>query len=94
METTTLKLERMEPEQTTYWVDLVKWVSAWVSAAIATVVTFNQFVNRYFDWKKNQQQQFIEQIIDNKVSPEISELRDSIDQLKEAIWELKNKIKN
>lgn len=81
-------------DQASNWIDLFKWVSAWVSGAVATVWGVNNFISKYFEWKKSQQQNFIEEVIHNKVSPEISELRDSIDQLKEAIWELKNKIKS
>lgn len=90
--TITNKYIRMDSDQNN-WIDLIKWVSAWVSGTIATVWGFNRFINEYFEYKKAQQRKFVEDIIESRVNPEITELRESIDQLKEAIWELKNKIK-
>jgi len=92
MKNTVLKLEHMEPENN--WIDLIKWISAWVSGTFATVWGVNTFINKYFDWKKNQQQQFIEQVIDRKVGPELTDIKESIEELKKMFWDLKKEVIN
>ncbi|WP_256013100.1 hypothetical protein [Desertivirga xinjiangensis] len=82
---------RMNTDQPNDWIEFIKWGIAWVSGSFATMFSFNKFIDRYFDYKLKQQAKFIEDVVERKVSPEISELKNAIDELREAIWALKNK---
>lgn len=82
----------MEPEQSNYWVDLAKWVIAWVTGALGTAWTCNTAIHKYFEWKKNQQQQFIEEVIDKKMAPTMERIESSVDELKEEFWKIKLEI--
>jgi hypothetical protein len=75
---------------------LVEWIAEnW--KYIAGFALASQLIDRFFKWLTKRSEARIKEIYneqyDNKVKPEISRLTQSIDALKESIWELKDKIK-
>ena len=75
---------------------LVEWLAEnW--KYIAGFGLASQLIDRFFKWLTKRSEARIKEIYneqyDNKVKPEISRLTQSIDALKESIWELKDKIK-
>ena len=75
---------------------LVEWIAEnW--KYIAGFALASQLIDRFFKWLTKRSEARIKEIYneqyDNRVKPEISRLTQSIDALKESIWELKDKIK-
>ena len=75
---------------------LVEWIAEnW--KYIAGFGLASQFIDRFFKWLTKRSEARIKEIYneqyDNMVKPEISKLTRSIDDLKESIWQLKDKIK-
>lgn len=75
---------------------LVEWIAEnW--RYIAGFGLASQFIDRFFKWLTKRSEARIKEIYneqyDNMVKPEISKLTRSIDDLKESIWQLKDKIK-
>jgi len=75
---------------------LVEWIAEnW--KYIAGFGLASQFIDRFFKWLTKRSEARIKEIYneqyDTKVQPEISKLTRSIDELKESIWLLKDKIK-
>ncbi len=75
---------------------LVEWIADnW--KYVAGFGLASQFIDRFFKWLTKRSEARIKEIYneqyDNMVKPEISKLTRSIDDLKESIWQLKDKIK-
>ena len=75
---------------------LVEWLAEnW--KYIAGFGLASQLIDRFFKWLTKRSEARIKEIYneqyDNMVKPEISKLTRSIDDLKESIWQLKDKIK-
>lgn len=75
---------------------LIEWIAEnW--KYIAGFGLTSQFIDRFFKWLTKRSEARIKEIYneqyDAKVQPEISKLTKSIDELKESIWLLKDKIK-
>lgn len=75
---------------------LVEWLAEnW--KYIAGFGLASQLIDRFFKWLTKRSEARIKEIYneqyDNMVKPEIGKLTRSIDDLKESIWQLKDKIK-
>jgi hypothetical protein len=88
----------MEPSQTTnikmsqpqqqWWEPITAWLSANTILFIIAGLAW-KFLDKIVEmWEKSQDAR-ISRLIDAKLNPEIKKLSESIDDLKEAIWDLK-----
>lgn len=87
---------KMQSEDTNSINAIISWLAEnWVKIGIFAVVS--QFIDRFFKWLTKRSEARIKEIYneqyDNMVKPEIGKLTRSIDELKESIWQLKDKIK-
>jgi len=87
---------KMQTEDTHSFNSLVEWISEnW--KYIAGFGLASQFIDRFFKWLTKRSEARVKEIYneqyDSRVKPEITKLTQSIDDLKESIWQLKDKIK-
>ena len=86
----------MQQNDIAWYIAIIEWFdNNW--KLVAGFALASQFIDRFFKWLTKRSEARIKEIlkdeIDESVKPELSKLSDSIDALKESIWELKNKIK-
>jgi len=87
---------KMQGEESNAFNTFVSWLDEnW--KYVAGFGLASQLVDQFFKWLTKRSEARIKEIYkeqyDNTVKPEISKLTQSIDGLKESIWELKNQIK-
>lgn len=71
---------------------LIKWCVAWISGAVSFIWGLNTSLDKYFSFRSKLLDKRIGELIDEKVDPQITKLSTSINELRDVIWELKNKM--
>ena len=96
MEYLKMRTNTMHNEDTNAFNAIIVWLSEnWEK--IAGFGLASQLVDRFFKWLTKRSEARMKEIYneqyEDKVKPEIGKLTKSIDELKESIWQLKDKIK-
>lgn len=71
----------------------VKSVTPWVAGIFAIDRIAGKIIKYLADGRESQVKALIKQGIEDSVKPDIKELTEGIKELRDSIWELKNKIK-
>lgn len=82
-----MNIKMSQPSQQ-WWEPITAWLSANTILFIIAGLAWKFLDKIVYIWEKSQDAR-ISRLIDAKLNPEIKKLSESIDDLKEAIWDLK-----